>query len=264
VARTPPDFAVPNAARVYDYLRGGCEAVPADRALAAALLDPEKGFPGLRVLVRQEKDFTEKAVQRLAGLSQVRQYIVAGGGFPLRPYVHEVARRAEPDAAAVYADADAMVASHARAVAGGEDWGEGIAVISADPADPGKVLADEGLLAVIDLGEPVAVILPGTLSAMDAESAREAVAGYMAALAPGSALAACCITFAGREPGDRMAAAFAPAGPWHSHPLQDVESFFAGLRIAHGHVMDLACWPYCPPERKQPGARVLGGIGILG
>ena len=74
-----------------------------------------------------------------------------------------------------------------------------------------------------------------------------------------------CASFADPGTGERMASLYSAAGTWHNHSSDDVESFFlaAGLRVVHGRVMDLSCWPACPaiPE-DHPGAQVLGGIGV--
>ena len=89
------------------------------------------------------------------------------------------------------------------------------------------------------------------------------MAAYAEALAPGGAVIISCITYADRQFGDRMA--LISEGQWRNHSLADVSSFFeaGGLRIIHGRVMDVRCWPACPlTPREEPGAQVLGGIGL--
>jgi hypothetical protein len=169
-----------------------------------------------------------------------------------------------------------MVVRHVRCVQDQEGW-EGTAVIEGDASDPEAVLAAIGDLALrparaaeevppklIDLAEPVCAVFGGTLSAMDAETARKAAAGFAGKLAPGSAMIISCASFADAGLGARMAEACGAAGSWHNHPADDVASFFdaGGLRLVHGRVMDVKCWPACPAAGAIRDAAVLGGIGI--
>ena len=256
----PFDPARPSAPRVYDYLLGGKDNFPPDRELAERLAD---GDPGLRRMARENRAFVLKAVAWCGSMLNRGQFIDLGCGMPSRPAVHDAARGPKPGARVAYVDRDPVVLSHARALDGG---GEGIAVVEADVSDPASVLGDEGLLEVIDLSVPVAVVLGGTLSAMPADVARSTVKGFAEAMAPGSAVVISCASYADRELGERMASLFGETAGWHNHGPADISSFFAagGLRISQGRVMDLHCWPLCPAggAPAESGGRVLGGVGI--
>lgn len=256
-------------ARVYDYWLGGKDNFAADREAAEMLLDPARGgHAGLRVLARQNRTFVLKAVTWAASQG-ITQFLDLGCGLPASPAVHDAARASEPSARVVYVDKDPLVASHVSAI---EAAGEGLAVVEADVTDPAGVLAiaadlvrpDAGLL--LDLSEPLGLIFGGTLSDMDADTARGTVARYAGALAPGSCVIASCASFADAGVAERIAGVFAgQCGGWRNHGRGDVSSFFAagGLRILHGRAMDVACWPACPAgDGAEPGAQVLGGIGI--
>jgi len=158
-------------------------------------------------------------------------------------------------------DNDPMVVYHVQSVAAEEGWGRSIAVIEGDAREPGKVLADEALLEVIDLAEPACVIFGATLSGMTAAEARDAVAGFTGRLAAGSAVVISCVSY--RDPGTvrRLGEVIGAAGEWHNHGLADVTSFFGGLRIVTGQVMDVHRWPMVP-EAREAHAVVLGGVGI--
>ena len=251
--------AGPSAPRIYDYLIGGNESYAADRALADRLAGE---YPGLRALARQNRGFVLKASRWVAAMRGTSQFLDLGCGLPAVPSLHEAAREAVPLAVVAYVDRDPEVVMHARTAYRDE---LGLAVVEADVADPAAVLADEGLREVVDLTRPACAVLGGTLSAMDAGTAREAVAGFAGAMAPGSAVVISCISYADQGLAERMAALFGATGCWRNHGERDVASFFAGagLRLLHGRVMDVSCWPACPAAGSaSAGARVLGGIGV--
>jgi alkylhydroperoxidase family enzyme len=253
--------AGPSAPRIYDYLIGGHESYAADRALADQLAGE---YPGLRALARQNRSFILKAARWTAAMRGTGQFIDLGCGLPMMPALHEAVREAVPLAVVAYVDSDPEVAMHARTAYRDE---LGLVVVEGDVAGPAAVLADEGLREVIDLARPACAVLGGTLSAMDADVAREAVAGFSEAMAPGSAVVISCISYGDQGLAERMAGLFGSTGCWRNHGEQDVASFFAGagLRLLHGRVMDVSCWPACPAAGgTSAGARVLGGIGIKG
>lgn len=251
--------AGPSAPRIYDYLIGGHESYAADRALAERLAGE---YPGLRALARQNRGFILKAARWTAAMRGTGQFIDLGCGLPAVPALHDAAREAVPLAVAAYVDRDPEVIMHSRTAYRDVP---GLAVVDGDVADPAAVLADEGLRGVIDLARPACAVFGGVLSAMDADAAQKAVAGFAGAMAPGSAVVISCVSYADSGLAERMAALFGATGCWQNHGEQDVASFFAAakLRLLHGRVMDVSCWPACPAARgTSAGARVLGGIGI--
>jgi hypothetical protein len=253
---SPADFTKPSAPRVYGYLLGGKDNFAADREKAEELI---AAYPGLRSLARANRRFVLAATTWCAS-EGTGQFIDLGCGLPSVPMVHEVARDVDPQARCAYVDIDAIVLSH---VTASVHHARGVAVIAADVCDPEAVLGDPALKGVIDLALPVCVLLGGTLSRMDADEARSAVAGYAKALAPGSAVAISCASYRDEAFGGKMAGIFGPAGGWRNVSQADVESFFAagGLRLVRGEVADVRCWPL-PPSGARRDAAVVGGVGI--
>jgi SAM-dependent methyltransferase len=249
-------------ARVYDYWLGGKDNFAADREAAEAML---KDHPGLRVLARQNRTFVLKAVTWAASRG-ITQFLDLGCGLPASPAVHDAARDAEPPARVVYVDKDPVVVSHVSAI---EAAGEGLAVVEADVTDPagvleaaaGLALPDGGLL--LDLSEPACLVFGGTLSDMDAETARRTVAGFAGTLAPGSAVIISCASFADTGVAARIAGVFAgQCGGWRNHSREDVASFFAagGLKMEQA-AGDVRCWPLLPSGDTR-ACCVLGGVGV--
>jgi len=248
-----PALTEPSQARVYDYLLGGKDNFAADREAGDAI---EAMFPGMKVLVRQQREFARRAAAWLYG-EGVRQFLDVGCGLPSRPAVGDVV----PGCRVAYVDSDAVVLLHARALLAGP----GAAAVAGDPARPGDVLGSGELREVIDLGEPAAVLLAGTLGGMDAGTARAAVRGYAAGLAPGSAIAVSCVSYADQRAADEAAAAYAEVtgGTWHSHSQRTIAGFFraAGLEVARGGVADVRAW-WEPVSTSEVPVRVLGAVGI--
>src|SRR5277367_979945 len=175
------DPATPNMARVYDYWLSGKDNYPADRAEAERLLGI---YPPLRDLVRENRAFVIQAVS-WAARQGIGQFIDLGAGLPTSPAVHQAARTVMPLARVAYVDIDPVVLSHARALLATSD---GVTAVAADLRDPGAVLADPELRAVIDPARPVCVILGAVLHFMDADAARAVTAGYTRLMARGSCL----------------------------------------------------------------------------
>jgi SAM-dependent methyltransferase len=253
-AMTGFDPSVPNTARVYNYWLGGKDHFPADRGEAACLLEI---YPPLRDLVRENRAFMIRAVA-WAAEQGIGQFIDLGAGLPASPAVHQAAQDVLPGARVAYVDTDPVVLSHARALLAQDD---GVTAVNADLRDPGAVLADPELQAVIDPAEPVCVILAAMLHFLDAGTAREVTAGYARLIAPGSCLVISCATYDDETLAKRLAAEYT-AGPFVSHSHQVVTSFFAGVELVGPGVTEAQTWrPWQPePVLRRRDGHVLAGV----
>ncbi len=252
------DISRPSGPSLYEFFLGGSDHRPADEALAAEL---EAAYPGAGQLARDNRAFTLRAVQWCAVMLGTGLFLELGAGLPSGLPVHDAARKGVTDARVIYVDRDPVVVSHCRAVYAGIG---GTGVVAGDVTEPGKVLESAAALGA-DLTEPAACVLCGTLSSMDAETARSVVAGFAAALAPGSAVIISCATYADPDLSARMSGIYAAAGTFADHDAETVEGFFraGGLRLSHlARVQDTRCWPLCPVGGLPGAACVVGGIGI--
>src|SRR6266404_32505 len=93
----PPgiDVTKPNIARVYDYWLGGKDNFAADRKLAEQLLVLD---PGMRDLVRGNRQFLCAASARAAREGGISQFLDLGAGLPVSPAVPTAARDVIPNA----------------------------------------------------------------------------------------------------------------------------------------------------------------------
>jgi S-adenosyl methyltransferase len=273
VSEVERNLRSPNTARIYSYLIGGSGSFWPDRAEADKLLAI---CPQLRDAARDNRDFITRAVTWAAGQG-ITQFADLGAGVPMPrgtggtdglPEIHEIARAVYPAARVTYVDNDPIVLLHSRAsrarVRRGEGYepAEGVAVVEADLREPGKVLAAPGLLKVIDLAEPVCVILGLVMGLMPAGQAREAVAGYADRAAPGSMFVISCIRVDDAGLRDRLARAFTAAEVWN-HTRGQVAGFLGGLELIDPGLVVARTWRGGMPDpHLSPGAPayVLGAV----
>ena len=172
------DLDRPSVARVYDYYLGGTHNLPADRAFADQVL---AAMPHARTAALENRAFLRRAVEYLLARG-VRQFVDLGSGIPTAGNVHEITRG--HGAKVVYVDLDPVAVAHSRAILTGV---EGTAVVAGDLRKPADVLATSALRSTIDFREPVAIMLVSVLHFVtDEERPIDIVAGYAAAMVPGS------------------------------------------------------------------------------
>ena len=148
---------IPSTARIYDYLLGGKDNYPADRAAAEEIAQV---LPDVRTSCQRNRAFLGRAVRFLAAECGIRQFIDIGTGLPTVRNVHEVAHDAAPGSHVVYVDNDPVVLAHGRHLLHGL---AGATILEHDLREPDEILADPGLRALIDFEEPVAVLLVAVL-----------------------------------------------------------------------------------------------------
>jgi SAM-dependent methyltransferase len=259
----PPGDEGPNIARVYDYLLGGSHNFAADRASAEEFL---ARWPDARETMRVNRAFLGRAVRHLAGQAGIRQFLDIGSGIPTMGNVHEIARQAAPSTRVVYADNDPVVVLHSRAILGRD---EHAAAIEADLRRPGEILAHPDLQNMLDLSQPVALLLVAVLHFFpDDDDPAALVAGLRDALAPGSYVVISHGT-TDAQPGhvaDAMghyARTTAPFQP-RSHP--EILRFFDGFDLAEPGLVRAPLWrPDDPRDTGNPErAAAYAGAGRKG
>ena len=177
------DTDTPHVARVYDFLLGGKDHFRADRAAAELLL---RANPYLRDTCREQRDFLRRAV-RFVAVEGVRQIVDIGTGLPAMPTTHQIARAVAPGVRVAYVDIDPIVLSHARVLLA--DGAPGTAFVEGDVREPEALLRDPALSALIDIKEPVAMVVTGLLHFLpDHEQPAKHLRTLMDACAPGSCL----------------------------------------------------------------------------
>ncbi len=167
---------------MYDYILGGKDNLAVDREAVDQMV---AFMPEIVSLSKANHSFVQRAARFLAAAG-LRQFLVLGTGLPTQGNVHEVVREASPDAKVVYADPDPVVATHARALL--EEAGR-VAFAEVDLLRPAELLAMPEVRQLIDLTEPVGVMVGSVLHFVDDDDNPQAVIKILRdAVAPGSYL----------------------------------------------------------------------------
>ena len=228
---------VPHAARVQDYLLGGRDNFAADRALAGRLL---RADPGLAAALASSRAFGTRAADYLARQEGVRQFLVIGTGYPADGNIHEVVQQAAPGCTVVYADSDPVVMMHA--IAWLTPAAGNCGYVEADLRDPGLILA--GAARMLDLGQPVAVLLVGVLHFIaDRDDPGQIIARLMGAMPAGSFLVISHFT---ADFNPRLAFFSRPAGlapgPVVLRAREQILQLFTGLRLLEPGLVPTSQW----------------------
>jgi O-methyltransferase involved in polyketide biosynthesis len=248
------DPTVPSIARVYDYLLDGTDNFGVDREVAAKLLAVA---PIAAEVMRENRQFLGRATT-WAAQNGIRQFIDLGCGMPTAPNTHQSAQVIAADARVAYIDIDAVVLARLRALAA--QGNPGVTVVEGDVREIAVIL--DALSAAIDLAEPVCLLMGALLHFFPPDAARDLVAGYVAALAPGSYL----VLSVGRGDGDtadRGFGAYSSGGVQaYNHSVAEFTSFFGSLTLVPPGVVDSREWPAstqrAEPLPTRPGQALVG------
>jgi hypothetical protein len=183
-AWSPEDIPLdkPNVARMYDFYLGGYHNFAIDRQAAEAVISAYPDFP---VAMRANRAFLRRAVKFLASAG-VSQFLDIGSGIPTVGNVHEVAQQVQPDARVVYVDSDPVAVAHSAAILGRT---ANVAALQADAGHVETILEHPVVKAMLDFGQPVAVLLLTVLHfVVDDDVAVRTVRALRDAVAPGSYL----------------------------------------------------------------------------
>lgn len=224
---------IPSIAQVYDYFLGGKDNFAADRDLADQMV---KIAPLVPVITRENREFLARAVGWAAGQG-ISQFIDLGCGMPTTPNTLESARAVIAGARVACVDNDPVVVSHLHALIGNHD--PDVMVVDGDAFDAPAIL--DGVRAGIDLSAPACVVMGYLLHFRTADAARDLVARYAAALAPGSAVVLSAI-HADSETGDGFSDYSTAVAPVYNHSAAEFASFFGPLEIVPPGVVDARQW----------------------
>ena len=235
------DVTVPNVARIYDHLLGGKDNFAADRMAAAKLLE---AVPVAAVAARENRAFLGRAVRFLAEEAGISQFLDLGTGLPTAGSVHEIAQAGDPpQVRVVYADCDPVVVRHAETLLGGS---LSVAVVRADLRQPWDLFARPTVRTLINLAEPVAILLVAVLHFIeDHEDPWAVVNCYKDLMAPGSYLVISHVTadHLSADAARQARAAYAGASaPGAARSREQIAGFFAGLDMVPPGLVDVSEW----------------------
>jgi O-methyltransferase involved in polyketide biosynthesis len=228
------DPTTPSVARIYDYLLNGKDNFAADREVADRLL---AAAPRTVEVTRENRQFLARAVTWAANQG-ITQFIDLGCGMPTVPNTHETALAVTAGARVAYVDNDAVVLAHLRALAATDD--PGVTVVDGDVRDPGTIMG--AVAAGIDLTAPACLLMGFLLHFFAPDAARDLVARYLKALAPGSYI----VLSVGRADGEEAKKGFSAYSSGgtrvYNHSVADFTSFFHGLDPVPPGIVDALEW----------------------
>ncbi len=237
------DTGRPTPARIYDYMLQGSNYFEADRMAAEQILAVA---PEIRDAAWSNRGFHQRA-SKWIGQQGVRQFVDIGSGLPTVGNTHEVVQKVVPAAHVVYVDNDPMVELHSRALL---DSGGTISVICADLREPDAILDHPQLRKLIDLSEPVGLLMTGVMMFVsDTTDPWALVSRYVDALASGSYLSLSHLTDDYKPPlaAEGFRAVFDTATErMYFRSRAKVERFFNGLELVP------------PYEGAEPGVTFTG------
>ncbi|NHD18396.1 MULTISPECIES: SAM-dependent methyltransferase [Actinopolyspora] len=263
---TPPREEVrtdlPNAARMYDYYLGGSTNFAADREAAEA---GSAAVPHAREYAQANRAFLQRAVTFLAE-NGVDQFLDLGSGIPTVGNVHEVARQSNPRARVAYVDHEPVAVAHAQRLLGELS---GVTMTLADIRSPEEVLSAPGVSGLLDFDRPVGLLAVAVLPFVpDQDEAREMLATYRGACAPGSHFVLSHISALSATPQQVAAAEEVMARtptPVRWRPPHEIEELLAGFSVVDPGLVPLPRWrPEAPVTEDEVNiANAYGAVGRL-
>jgi len=176
------DLSVPSPARMYDYYLGGAHNFGVDRELAAQVI---RVMPDVPKIAQANRAFLHRAVRFLLGAG-VRQFIDIGSGIPTEGNTHETAQQQVPGSRVLYVDHDAVAVAHSEQILGANP---GAGVLRADLRRPEEILDSPELGGLLDLAQPVGVLMLAVLPFISEDERPEELIGqFRERVAPGSYL----------------------------------------------------------------------------
>jgi SAM-dependent methyltransferase len=239
---------IPSTARIYDYLLGGKDNYPADRAAAAEIA---RALPNVRTSFRWNRAFLGRAVRCLVTEQGIRQFIDIGTELPTAGNVHEIAQGAAPGTRVVYVDNDPVVLAHGRHLLHGVP---GTAILEHDLRRTKDILDDQELRALIDCSAPVALLLVAILHFIpDADDPAAVVKRLLAPFPSGSYLVISHGT-ADAVPGVNDAAEVyqQSTSPAHVRSRDQIERLIDGLELVEPGIVWLPQWRPGPGSEPVP------------
>ncbi|MDQ0753055.1 SAM-dependent methyltransferase [Streptomyces africanus] len=248
------DISVPSVSRMYDYYLGGSHNFEVDRQAARRAME---FMPGLPKIMQANRAFMRRAV-RYAADQGISQFLDIGSGIPTFGNVHEVAQAARPGARVVYVDHDPVAVAHSQVVLEGND---DAAVVAADLLKPQEILRSPEVERLIDLNQPVALLLVAILHFVeDEDDPYGAVAELGEALAPGSLLVLTHASYEGIPlPPERAGGAVNVyqdiRNPLIMRSREEIARFFKGYDMVEPGLVAMPRWrPDTAPEDEDPYA----------
>jgi hypothetical protein len=143
----------------------------------------QRVVPDIGLVVRLNRTFMRRAVTQLVAAG-IRQFLDLSAGTTAVGNVHEIAQAIDPACRVTYVHADSVAVVRTRQLLAGA---ERTTVVQAAPQDVKKVMAANGAAGLLDLTEPVGVLMVAVLESVpDSTELVNVVACYRERIVSGS------------------------------------------------------------------------------
>nr|WP_255429821.1 SAM-dependent methyltransferase [Streptomonospora sp. PA3] len=194
-------------------------------------------------MIEARRGFLRRAVGYLAADAGVRRFVDLGSRLPVGEGIGRAAREYAHGARVVYVDAESSAALRGGRAGEGESAAAVVAVDRMDPATLLGALAGSGL---VDLAEPVGVLITDTTALRrDGVPVCDLVRALHARMGPGGHVA--------------IAQAVSHAGDPHRREV--AAAVFEPFTLIEPGLADMAWWPYPDEEVSAEPTGVLAGVG---
>ncbi len=246
----PLDLANVNPARIKDFYLGGGNSYALDRDWCK---NATRRVPNLPRVYRDERDFLRRAIRFAKRKRDIHRFLVLGAGLPYaRPLHDDVLPHRH--GAVVYAEPDEYVAAHLNLLTPEQPR---IAAVQGDFAEPGTILFDDAVRALLASGNPVCLVLTGVLETIaDTDDATAALQCYTERFPLGSLVIATHATVDGLDAADAADADLAERRrqlchtygqtahrpPRHLRTAAELRDILAGLRLVQPGITYTSDW----------------------
>ncbi|MEV5412893.1 SAM-dependent methyltransferase [Thermopolyspora sp. NPDC052614] len=250
------DTTTPHQARIWNYLLGGKDNYPVDRAAAEQV---RERYPAIVDIARRSRNFLGRAVTFLAKEEGIRQFLDVGTGLPTVDNTHEMAQRVAPESRIVYVDNDPLVYVHAQALLTSHPLGA-CAYIQADARQPETILT--AAAETLDFSRPIALIVMGVMGTVaDDARAYSIMDTFVRALPSGRFLVFEDGT-AVVHPEAATAAAKQTGYQYRLRTPQEFARFFDGLQLLEPGIVSVSRWrPEATPWEVPDEVDAFCGVG---
>jgi hypothetical protein len=254
------DVSVAHPARRYNYWLGGKDNFEADRLSGDQIAN---AFPHIRTAASENRAFLARAVRYLAEEQRVRQFLDIGTGLPTVGNTHEVAALYRPDARVVYVDNDPIVLVHARALLTAQPPAQA-AYIDADLREPHRILREARATGILDLGEPIALMLIAVLHFIPADrTAYDVVARLVDALPSGSFLALSHASYDLLDDDTITKLGKVELDDFTPRTREQTARFFDGLHVVAPGLQVVSEWQRNPENQHHPDPDQVSVFGAV-
>jgi SAM-dependent methyltransferase len=239
------DLSRPSAARMYDYYLGGSHNFAVDREAAEQAISARPEIPAL---ARANRTFLHRAVRYLLAQG-IRQFLDIGSGIPTAGNVHQIAQAEAPGSRVVYVDLDPVAVAHSQALlADNPD----AAAVQGDVREPAAIVAHAEVRRLLDLDQPVALLLVSVLHFVpDTHDPVELLGVLRDAVAPGSYLVVSYATPTADPRANQQLHEVYRQSNTRGAPryLDAVQGFFTGFELLDPGLVLISQWrPESPEE----------------